>query len=258
MDPFLPANFNYVWFALLLLVLGIGSGLFAAPNTTAIMNSVPPETRGVASGMRATFQNGASLVSIGLFFSIVTAGLASALPSTFFNGLTKYGVPAGPATQIAHLPPTAALFRAFLGYNPIKILLPPPLLARLPAADQATLIGKTFFPNLISSPFMAGLHAVFYISAAMCVIAAVASFLRGQRYIHGQDVVAQGAIATGAAQTLAPDENLVREEPALPVEHTNGHASGHTNGVYTVPPAGSANRAAAQPAEEAAEREGKS
>ncbi|MGH2514570.1 MAG: MFS transporter, partial [Ktedonobacterales bacterium] len=113
---FLPANFNYPIFAVLLFILGCGSGLFASPNTSSIMSSVPPETRGVASGMRATFQNGASLVSIGLFFSIVTAGLASALPSTFFNGLTKYGVPSSAATQIAHLPPTAALFGAFLGY----------------------------------------------------------------------------------------------------------------------------------------------
>ncbi|HEX6797248.1 MAG TPA: MFS transporter [Ktedonobacterales bacterium] len=199
----LPANFNYVWFAVLLLVLGIGSGLFAAPNTTAIMNSVPPETRGVSSGMRATFQNGASLVSIGLFFSIVTAGLAAALPSTFFSGLTQHGVPAPVAHQISTLPPTAALFGAFLGYNPIGVLLPPATLTHLgvSSADQAILLGKQFFPNLISSPFMVGLRAVFLISAAMCVIAAIASAMRGQRVIHG--VTAQaGALPAGADAAL--------------------------------------------------------
>src|SRR5579885_1243311 len=101
----LPANFNYIWFALILLLLGIGQGMFAAPNTTAIMNSVPPEQRGVASGMRATFQNAASVMSIGIFFSIVTAGLAAALPTALFSGLTQAGLPAQYANGIAHLPP---------------------------------------------------------------------------------------------------------------------------------------------------------
>jgi EmrB/QacA subfamily drug resistance transporter len=180
----LPANFNYGWFALCLLVLGTGSGLFAAPNTTAIMNSVPPETRGVSSGMRATFQNSASLFSIGLFFSIVITGLATSIPAAFYTGLTKYGVPAKAASQIAHLPPTAALFGAFLGYNPIGVLLPVPLRAHISPSNLNILLGKDFFPNLISGPFMVGLHAAFYISAGMCVVAAIASLLRGKRYIH--------------------------------------------------------------------------
>ncbi|HEX6122749.1 MAG TPA: MFS transporter, partial [Ktedonobacterales bacterium] len=182
---FLPANFSYPVFAILLFILGCGSGLFASPNTSSVMSSVPPETRGVASGMRSTFQNGASLVSIGLFFSIVTAGLVATMPSTFFNGLTKYGVPADAATQIAHLPPTAALFGAFLGYNPIGQLLPPAVLSHISPANQAALLGKTFFPSLISAPFMDGLHAVFYISAALCLIAAGASLLRGKAVHHG-------------------------------------------------------------------------
>ncbi len=180
----LPADFNYGWFAFWLIVLGTGSGLFAAPNTTAIMNSVPPETRGVSSGMRATFQNSASLFSIGVFFSIVIAGLAGSIPAAFYNGLTRYGVPTQAASQIAHLPPTAALFGAFLGYNPISVLLPLPLRAHISQANLATLLGKEFFPHLISNPFMVGLHAAFYISAAMCVIAAAASLMRGKRYIH--------------------------------------------------------------------------
>ncbi len=194
----LPANFSYSVFAPLLLLLGIGQGMFAAPNTTAIMNSVPPEHRGVASGMRATFQNAASLLSIGVFFSIVTAGLAAALPSSLFTGLSHAGLPAPLATAISHLPPTAALFAAFLGYNPMGTLLPPSALHSLPAASQATLLSKQFFPSLIASPFMVGLHAVFYIAAGMCLVAAIASYFRGKRYIHGQDdVIAAGAIAAG-------------------------------------------------------------
>ncbi len=179
----LPTNFNYIWFALLLFMLGIGQGMFSAPNTTAIMNSVPADQRGAASGMRATFQNSASLVSIGVFFSLITAGLA-ALPVTLSSGLLRQGVPGLVANTIAHLPPTAALFAAFLGYNPMATLLPANVLHALPTTNQANLLGQSFFPNLISAPFMVGLHAVFYLSATLCLIAALASLLRGKRYIN--------------------------------------------------------------------------
>ncbi|HZR43713.1 MAG TPA: MFS transporter [Ktedonobacteraceae bacterium] len=203
----LPTNFDYIWFAILIFLLGLGQGMFSSPNTSSVMNSVPAEQRGAASGMRATFQNSGSLVSIGVFFSIITAGLASALPSTLFNGLTQAGVPANAAQTIAHLPPTAALFAAFLGYNPMATLLPANVLHNLPAANQANLLGHSFFPNLISPPFMIGLHGVFYLSAGLCLIAAVASLLRGKRYIYdqqesesaGQDRQVQSSIAAGGS-----------------------------------------------------------
>ena len=183
---FLPANFDYIWFALILFILGLGQGMFSSPNTSSVMSSVPADQRGVASGMRATFQNSGSLVSIGVFFSIITAGLASALPITLFNGLTRASVPATVATKIAHLPPTSALFAAFLGYNPMATLLPANVLNALSKADQANLLGRSFFPNLISPPFLIGLHGVFYLSTAMCLVAALASLLRGKRNIQGQ------------------------------------------------------------------------
>ena len=193
----LPTNFNYIWFALLLFMLGLGQGMFSSPNTSSVMSSVPAEQRGAASGMRSTFQNSGSLVSIGVFFSIVTIGLASALPSTLFGELTQAGVPGSTANTIAHLPPTAALFAAFLGYNPMATLLPANVLHALPATRQAVLLGHSFFPNLISSPFMIGLHGVFYLSAAMCFVAAVASFLRGKRYMYGQEISESGAERVG-------------------------------------------------------------
>jgi EmrB/QacA subfamily drug resistance transporter len=204
----LPASFDYVPFAGLLVMLGVGQGMFAAPNTTAIMNSVPPQHRGVSSGMVATFRNAASLMSIGVFFSIVTMGLASALPSSLFGGLTSAGLPPNISTSIAHLPPTAALFAAFLGYNPMGTLLPQPVLQQLPWASQYNLLSKQFFPNLIASPFMVGLHAVFYLSAAMCVVGMIASLLRGKVYIH--DEIARGAIAAGESieATALTDEEI--------------------------------------------------
>ncbi|HVB75749.1 MAG TPA: MFS transporter [Ktedonobacteraceae bacterium] len=191
----LPTNFNYIWFALLLFILGLGQGMFSSPNTSSVMSSVPAEQRGAASGMRSTFQNSGQLVSIGLFFSIITIALASALSSTLFDGLSRAGVPAATASTISHLPPTSALFAAFLGYNPMSTLLPASVLHALPVADQLNLLGHSFFPNLISSPFMLGLHGVFYLSAAMCLVAALASFLRGKRYVYEQ--------ATGEAEQKA-------------------------------------------------------
>jgi len=179
----LPPNFNYAPFGLLLLANGLGMGLFSSPNTTGIMNSVPPAERGVASGMRATFQNAASNLSIGLFFSLMIAGLSAMLPTTLFQGLTAQGVSDAIANRIAHLPPVGSLFAAFLGYNPMQMLLGPAL-AQLPPQRAAFLTGKTFFPDLISGPFMHGMHITFVFSLVMMLVAAGASWLRGKRYVY--------------------------------------------------------------------------
>jgi MFS family permease len=201
----LPANFSYIWFALILFLMGFGQGMFSAPNTSSVMNSLPPDQRGAGSGMRSTFQNAASLASIGIFFSIVTAGLAAALPASLFSGLSGAGVPSAVANQISHLPPTSALFAAFLGYNPMAVLLPPSVLHALSAANQAHLLSRSFFPNLISAPFLLGLHGAFYLSSAICVIAALASLLRGGRYVYGQPKAVDGA-ATGQDVIASQEE----------------------------------------------------
>ena len=148
-----------------------------------VMGSVPAEQRGVASGMRSTFQNSGAIVSIGVFFSLITSGLASSLPTTLFSGLINAGVPGNVAAKLAHLPPTSALFAAFLGYNPMSTLLPPDVLKALPVAKRAVLLGHNFFPNLISYPMSVGLHSVFYLSVVMCLVGALASLLRGKAQI---------------------------------------------------------------------------
>jgi len=182
---FLPVNFNYLAFAALLLVTGIGMGLFSSPNTSSVMSSVPPEHRGVSSGMLATLQNSGMLVSMALFFTILIVVLSGSLPSALFTGLVHAGLPAHSASVVAHLPPTAALFSAFLGYNPMAHLLPSATLAHLSVATRTHLLGRSFFPGLIASPFMDGLRAAFYVSAGMSLIAAIASLLRGRHVIHG-------------------------------------------------------------------------
>ena len=180
----IPTNFIYVTFALAILVIGMGMGMFVSPNTSSIMSSVPPEHRGVSSGMRATFQNTASTLSINWIFAMVIIGLASHLPTALYQGLIRVGVPSAAASQVANLPPTGALFAAFLGYNPMQTLLPATVLQQLPVASQTLLLSKTFFPNLISTPFDFGLRLAFSISVAFALIAAVASVLRGGRYIY--------------------------------------------------------------------------
>ncbi len=139
--------------------------------------------RGVASGMRSTFQNSGMVPSIGLFFSLMIAGLSHTLPQTLYAGLAQNGVPSATARQIANLPPVSSLFAAILSYNPIQQLLGP-LLGHLPAAGTAYLTGKTFFPQLISQPFITGLRITFVASLIMCLLAAAASWLRGGRNTH--------------------------------------------------------------------------
>jgi hypothetical protein len=184
----IPVNFAYWELAVLCLVNGIGSGMFAAPNTSAIMSSVPPNQRGQASGMRATFMNSGQAISIGIFFSLLITGLHATLPHALSSGLQAQGVPGNVAEHVAHLPPVSSVFAAFLGFNPIQTLLAPTgVLAQLPAHSVATLTGKEFFPRLISEPFHHGLVVVFTAAAIMAAVAAIVSAMRGSQYFHGQD-----------------------------------------------------------------------
>jgi MFS family permease len=172
----LPVDFPYPVFALLVLLSGVGSGLFSAPNTATIMNSVPARQRGAASGMRGTFFNAGSALSIGLFFSLMIAGLAAALPTTLTQGLQAQGVDASTAAHVGALPPVGSLFAAFLGVNPVASLLGPTgALDTLPASSVATLTGQQFFPHLIAAPFHTGLVVVFSAAALMMLVAAFAS-----------------------------------------------------------------------------------
>jgi len=178
----LPVDFPYWLFAVLLAVSGLGSGIFSAPNTSAVMGAVPANQRGAAAGMRGTFFNSGSALSIGIFFSLMIVGLAATLPETLTNGLIAQGVPADVAAQVGTLPPVGSLFAAFLGYNPLaELLAPSGVLNTLPAENVANLTGKEFFPHLISGPFHSGLVVVFLAAAAMSVIAAIASALTRTR-----------------------------------------------------------------------------
>jgi MFS family permease len=189
-----PANFSYPPFAVVMFVSGIGGGLFASPNTASIMNSVPARHRGAASGMRVTFAQTGLPLSMGLFFTLLVFGLNDKVPSAMLHGLVAHGVPLAAATQLSHVPPLGYIFAAFLGYNPLKSLLGPAVLGHLPAGQAAAITGRSFFPKLIGPSFKDALVLILSFAVVMCVIAAVASALRGGKFIHvDEESIAQKA-----------------------------------------------------------------
>jgi len=218
---FLSYNFFYWQMGLLLFVQGCGMGMFAAPNTAAIMNAVPQEHRGAASGMRATLQNAGMQLSMAVFFTIVLVGLASGLTGSVSNALTAAGAtgPAGSAlTSLVSANPTGALFGAFLGQNPMKLyisFLPPALQGTLPANVVATLESKQFFPNAVAPAFLHGIDLAFVISAVLTAFAAVVSLMRGARYVH--ELHAGTTVTPSAPEVAGP-----KPQPADPTQPAAG------------------------------------
>jgi MFS family permease len=227
---FLPVNFSYSVFALIIALNGFGSGLFASPNRAEMMNSVPANQRGAAGGMIATFMNTAFVLSIGVFFSLMVAGLSSKLPGTLSSGLTAQGIPAGAAHTISHLPPIGVLFAAFLGYNPIQQLLGPHLLGSLPAGHAIYVTGRQFFPHLITGPFHDGLGVAFAFAIAASLIAVVASLLTGRRKRGGPAESLGAELASVAADAgLEPSELVVPDPDGVPgAPRANGQSTAIT------------------------------
>ncbi|MHB1555067.1 MAG: MFS transporter [Acidimicrobiales bacterium] len=215
---FLPINFSYLPFAALMLVNGLAMGLFASPNRAAVMNSLPPDQRGAGAGMSGVFQNSAMVLSMGIFFTLIISGVASVLPRSLYDGLVAQHVPVKAAALASHLPPITSLFSALLGYDPVRSILGPAALAKVPAHSAAVLTGRTFFPTLIAAPFSDGLTLAFTFGAIACALAAVASLLRGKKYVHagahaarpvddtashGNGGPAEAAVPAGSVPTLA-------------------------------------------------------
>ncbi|MBW0101946.1 MFS transporter [Pseudonocardia sp. KRD291] len=219
----LPINFGYLPFAAILLVNGLGMGLFSSPNRADIMNSLPDDARGAGAGMTATFQNAAMVLSIGFFFSLMIAGLSQNLPSVMEQGLLAHAVPAADASRIADLPPVGVLFAAFLGYNPIQELLGSTV-GTLPPDQAAILTGHSFFPQLISGPFADGLSAAFWFAVIACVVAAVGSwFAGGKQEPTGEHESVGGELAAVAGGAGAGPSELVTDD-AVPDRRPAGLA----------------------------------
>ncbi|MGA8016431.1 MAG: MFS transporter [Candidatus Dormiibacterota bacterium] len=206
----LPLNFSYWQFGLILFLNGLAMGAFAAPNRAGVMNSLPAEHRGAGSGMNSTFQNSAQVLSIGVFFTLVIIGLSGSLPGAMEQGLVHAGVPLQPAILASHLPPITSLFAAFLGYNTMAHLYATGALGVLHPATVAVITSRSFFPSLITAPFGSGLHVAFDFALGGCLVAALASWSRGGRYVHGDAGTSpetnQEPFAEQAAREAAPVE----------------------------------------------------
>jgi MFS family permease len=200
----LPVDFDYRQFAALLVLVGIGMGLFASPNQAGIMNSLPPDRRGAGAGMATTFQNSAMVLSIGIFFTLMILGLASSLPATLDQGLRQQGVPAADAHRISHLPPVGLLFASFLGYNPMHALLGGSL-THLDAHQTAHLTSREYFPSVISKPFAQGLREAFDFAILACLTAAAASWFRGSKFVHEAEHVLPAVESLDGELAMASD-----------------------------------------------------
>ncbi len=188
---FLPNNFDYWELGILIFLMGIGNGMFSSPNSSSIMNSVPPEDRGAASGMMFTLGNSAYTLSMAVFFTIVIVGIQEVFPNVIHASFASFGS-ITPALQqledyLISIPPTNALFSAFLGYNPMDSILgsmDPSIVSAIPQQIVVMLKGNYWFPQTLQQAFMPALRISYGIGAILTGIAAVLSAMRGQRYVY--------------------------------------------------------------------------
>ena len=218
----MPVNFSYMLLGPVLFLGGLSAGLFMAPNTVGIMNSLPARERGAGSGIRATFMNTGTVLSMGLFFTLMIVGFSAKLAGALFSGLTAQGLPAQTATQISHLPAVSSLFAALLGYNPLGTMIPQQVLAALPAATAAHVTGTEFFPQLISAAFQQGLRVIFGVGFVLCLLAAAASWMRGTKYVYEEK-----------GETVKPVAGL--EGGAVLAGHPAGCPGGETGAPACLP-----------------------
>jgi MFS family permease len=209
---FIPTNFAYWIFALLVFLNGVGGGMFSAPNSAAVMNSVPADQRGGAAGIQAAFMNTGMVLSIGIFFSLMIVGLTDTLPTAMFKGLSTHGVATSQAHVVANLPVVGSLFSSFLGFNPLKSLLVSQAHTNISHVQWTTLTGKHFFPSLIQSPFHHGLIIVFSAAIAMSVVGALFSALRGDKFIHQPESVAKHLEELSESSGAVPGEIAIETE----------------------------------------------
>ena len=80
----------YVLSGVFLFIVGVGSGMFNSPNTAAMMGTVPPHRRGIASGARVLVQNTGAVLSIAFVMAIVTSSVPTTVLFAVFSGLANH------------------------------------------------------------------------------------------------------------------------------------------------------------------------
>jgi MFS family permease len=238
----LPVNFPYWLFAVLLFFTGLAMACFGSPNRAGVMNSLPPEHRGVGAGMNTTFMNSGQVLSIGIFFTLMIIGLSGSLPASLYHGLVSHGVPTASAHRISTLSPVSTLFASLLGYNPVQELLGPHMLSTLPHAQQVALTSRQFFPSLIAGPFKSGLHAALDFAIIASVLAAAASWTRGGKRPAAQTPLygitpgtghTDGHIDDDHVSEGAPDGDRVGAEQGRRVEPVREPAGASATGTVS-------------------------
>jgi MFS family permease len=213
----LPTDFQYWELGIILFAQGIGMGMFASPNAAAVMNSVPPENRGAASGMLATLQNVGQQASMAVFFTIVILGLSSGLGGSVHSALTTAQVPAGDQALITPTitsSPTGSLFGAFLGENPMQSILygngnipgvtASPMWQPLPTSVMDQIQSSHFFAVAIASAFSSAISEAFLFAAAVTGLAAVISSQRGKVFIYDEQTKREVAVPPPSAPSPSP------------------------------------------------------
>ena len=206
----LPYDFGYLEFGAAIFLMGLGQGMFSSPNTASIMNAVSSRDRGVASGMITTVIMTAFTVSMAMFFTIVIVGITQKFPGAMTASLSSIGA-VQLAPVLSSIPPTGALFSAFLGFNPVTTILgglPHQFVASIPSGTLTTLTGTTWFPSTLAEAFMPALRLSFYIGAAFCAVAAILSALRGANYVHEMQIVDMKSSEPSESQVLETKEDL--------------------------------------------------
>ncbi len=183
----LPYNFNLIEFEAILFVNGLGNGLFSAPNTTAILNSLPSRDRGTGNGMRQTFNNIGSTISMALFFTITISFFVADLPNEIVAFGTEYGLPISLISFLKNIPASGLLFAAFLGIDPSSAM-PQSVAKILPKSVLSLIDSESFLPSLLGPAFINALRVSLYISVTLVLIGSIFSYMRGGRYVYEEEM----------------------------------------------------------------------
>jgi EmrB/QacA subfamily drug resistance transporter len=89
MMTLLDVHTGYWLSALCLTIVGVGSGMFNSPNTSAMMGAVPEQRRGIAAGARTMFQNTGAVISIAFVLAVITAAVPKQVLFKIFSGLAS-------------------------------------------------------------------------------------------------------------------------------------------------------------------------
>ncbi len=116
---FFPTDGPYAYLAFAMALLGVGQGMFAAPNRAEVMSSVPADRRGIAAGTGTTFLNAGSLGSLALGFTVLAGVIPLAALSNVFAG----GAPGSPTDAGGFVNALHLLFGIALGLTVVAAIV---------------------------------------------------------------------------------------------------------------------------------------